>query len=519
VQPVRCSLAKKGDDHAEMLAISAPLLMRHVADAIALGTRCGVVGKSWSFSHLTGNAALQLDCGGKLLWEHGLADNSGLVGCLPFDAAMAHTGSTLPADRLAWVRGGTTMREIAMWAEGAGLSLVTSGDQLGPSLAGAVATGTHGSRLGYGGVQNMVRGMHVVTGPGQSVWIEPARAPVLSDAAVATFADAVIRDDAQFADALIHLGAMGVINGAVIELESKSLFDKRVPILKLEPIWTEWLDAVMARDFAAVAALLGCPGTPIFYEFSLNPFDPKGGDSVHILYFPSHAFAPNNGPGRTPRPADAVYAQAQLLAAQMGLLMESNLDLPSLYVAMVQQDLIDHPDLNGLPWSGLHRSDSETGERGALFNAGFAVPLSELPKAISTMCDAAAAMTDDRQFIFTYRFVTQAAGTLSHFRWDESVAIELDGASKLMADRFQVVQNSDTALDYVQAAFDANGVDYCMHWGKLGNNAHCVAMNFGDTATAGSPIGRWHRTRAALLPTATARQAMQNDVVAEYGMV
>lgn len=503
----------------EMLTTSAALLKTHADDADRLGTRCGLIGKAWSFSRLTGNAALQLECGGKLKWETGLADNSGLVGMVPVAAAELNANAQVPAGNLAWARGGTTMRELALWAEGRGLSLSTSGDQLGPSLAGAVATGTHGSRLGYGGVQNMVRGLHLVTGPSSSVWIEPASQPILADNVVGLFADHIIRDDALFYDSLLHLGAMGIINGAIVELEPKQLFDKVVPILKLAPIWADWIKAVMARDFAQVAHLLGHDGTPIFYEFSLNPFDPKGEDSVHILYLQSHSLLENNEPGRTPRPADAVYYYAQQLLNDDALKIASNLDLPTLYVALVRDDLVQHPTQNGLPWSGLHAQDEETGARGALFNAGFAVPFDQLPQAISSMCAGVTSFTNDRQFIFTYRFVTKAAGTLAHLRWDESVAIELDGASPLFAAQYQVTQNSEIALELVQRAFDADGIDYCMHWGKLGNNAKLVARNFGSSAMAGSPIARWYQSRAVLLPTAEGKRTMQNDLVVQYGMV
>jgi hypothetical protein len=503
----------------DMLTTTASLMKLHVAQADQLGTRCGLVGKAWSFSRLTGNGPLQLDCGGKLMWETGLSGNSGLVGMVPVSLDELHPAALGDAGTLAWTRGGTTMRELALWSEAHDLSLITSGDQLGPSLAGAVASGTHGSRLGKGAVQNIVRGMHLVTASDRSIWMEPARKPVLANDVALLFADDVIRDDGLFFDALVHLGAMGIVNGAIVEFERKQLYDRVVPIVTLAPIWDAWLAAVAARDWATVARLLGHDGDPIFYEFSLSPFDPKDAESVHILYFRSHSLLENNGPGRTPRPSDAVYVWAQQQVSEPTLKIQSNLDLPALYVRLVRDELAQHPTQTGLPWSGLHAKDEETGERGALFNAGFAVPFAQLEQTITTMCESVAALKNDRQFIFTFRFVTDAVGTLAHLRWPESVAIELDGASELFANRFGVTQNSNVALKLVQAALDAAGLEYCMHWGKLGNNTQIVARNFGGKAIAGSPIAAWHRTRSELLSTAQGRRTMMNDVVVQYGLV
>ena len=504
----------------EMLTASAALLGLHISDADALGSRCGLVGKAWSFSRLTGNAALQLHCGGKLAWENDLEPDSGLVGLVAVRVAELHPSATVPADTLAWVRGGTTMRELAVWAENHELTLSTSGDQLGPSLAGAIATGTHGSKLGFGAVQNMVRGLHVITSSGTSVWLEPASRPMLDDAAASQFADEIVRDDGRFADTVVHLGAMGIINGAIVELDRKQRFDKYVATPKLESIQQEWIAAIEARDFAEVSHLLGFEGEPVFYEFSLNPFDPFGAESVHILYYKSHSLVTNIGPVRTPRPADAIsYYFSTLAAGGSQVRLLSNLDLPALYVFLVQQDWAANGKHSGLTWSDLHSKDEETGERGALFNAGFALPFDQLQHAITVMCDAVATFKNDRQFIFTYRFVTKAAGRLAHLRWDESIAIELDGASRLFADKYQVTPISEIGLQLVQRAFDKVGLEYCMHWGKLGNSAQLVARNFGSRAIAGSPIAQWSASRSALLQTDQGKRTMQNDLVVLYGLV
>ncbi|MBO9712732.1 FAD-binding protein [Sphingomonas sp.] len=505
----------------EMFALSSADLFAHLRLADASGTYCGLIGKAWSFSMLTGNTKLQLECGGKLAGESHLEDNSGLVGIVPFRPGELHAASQLRPGLLAWVRGGTTMRALALWAEAHNLSISTSGDQLGPSLAGAIATGTHGSRLGYGALQNMVRGLHLITGDGHSVWIERASNPVLADTVATSFADKVIRDDRKFADALVHLGAMGIVNGAIVELEPLRLFQKNVPILRLAPMWDDWLKAVRARDFARAAKILGCDISPIFYEFSLNPFDPKGEESVHIFYSPTTALIDTEVPGRTPRPADAVI-QYVLQQTQLGMLEPDAApaaDLPAIYIGLVRKALEDEASLpNARKWSVLHSSDQATGGPGMLYNAGFAIPFGELSRAIDIMCDTVKDMGPGRQFIFTYRFVTGAAGTLAHLRWPESVAVELDGASPAALLPYQIgAPNSLQAAKAIQDAFHRRGLPFAMHWGKLGNAPAIVKENFGSAAEAASSLGQWNKTRDALLQP-EGKRTMRNQLVDNYDL-
>ena len=65
----------------------------------------------------------------------------------------------------------------------------------------------------------------------------------------------------------------------------------------------------------------------------------------------------------------------------------------------------------------------------------------------------------------------------------------------------------------IRKALDGAGVEYGMHWAKLGQlDATKVAADFG------SGISRWRRTRDQLLSTQM-RQICWNTALVQYGLV
>src|SRR5690606_31617373 len=110
-----------------------------------------------------------------------------------------HPESGLRADRLVLVQAGCTVRDLHGVTVPRGLTLATTGASCGQTLAGAISTGTHGSAFRVGAMPALVRGIHLVTGPGTSVWLEPTSQPAGSDALAAHLGATLVRDDAKFA--------------------------------------------------------------------------------------------------------------------------------------------------------------------------------------------------------------------------------------------------------------------------------------------------------------------------------
>lgn len=476
------------------------------------------IGRGWSFSALVGGIDTQIDL-------------SGLSGFALAEAADMAANAAYPADRTAFVLGGTRLRELLAWAQTRhGLSMMTSGTHLGLTIAGAIATASHGSRLGFGGMQDLVTGLHLVTGPTQSVWIERKSRPVLSDAVIATFTtQPAIRDDDIFADALVHLGGMGIVNGVTLEMVDDARYELGI---KRRMIDAAWLDDIAAGRWQKIAAALGYNASPLFYEITIDPMNWDGNKAVHTVYLPGRggnkAMVPDGE--ISPRGfADLSGAVMTALASAENGLKANSPDMwqgPGAfdrYCEVLENSPGYQKPPTNAPWNKLHFDEITGGYPGALYNASYAVRREDVAAIIPLICAAVKGLPPT--FVFTMRFVSNPSGTLAFTRFPETCVIEIDGFSR-NAPGFppQLGEAIAKGAALIRACLDganAQGTrfDYSMHWGKLGNlDAAKVHADFGPPGTPGSKIDRWRATRAALLDPALAR-VMWNKALIDYGLL
>lgn len=98
-----------------------------------------------------------------------------------------------PGSREVTVPAGMTLRQLHTWLAGHGLALPNLGDIDAQTIAGAIATGTHGTGAGFGGLATQVVGLTLVTGTGEVLRCSQTEHPEV------------------FAAARVGLGALGVI--------------------------------------------------------------------------------------------------------------------------------------------------------------------------------------------------------------------------------------------------------------------------------------------------------------------
>jgi hypothetical protein len=525
----------------------------------------GLVGRGWSFSPLIGNEKSQLHL-------------DGLAGCSAVNPADLHANCAIPSSKIALVSGGTRIAEIVDWAARRNLTVHTSGTHLGPTIAGGFGTASHGSKIGYGGLQNSILGIHLITGPNKSVWLERASRPVLKDAVFAHGSPNLTetelkRDDAMFEDVLIHLGGMGIVNGVAIELTENRPFGL---LRKAQPLSGEWMEKVAHGDFRGLANYLGYDALPAFYEVTIDPMYHPESDALHTMYFqaPPGATASDEdagllgasdaiiqltemlpkgiewktaissplwgpllmgGPGNTPFKFDAALFSEQV--ERKNACKTPNIP-PSAFIAYRVLGGFDDPrfpfqaagaDPSHYNWRGLHQGEITTGNPGALYNASFAINCAQLPLALAAICEATKILPPT--FLFTVRFVSNAEGTLAFTRFPQCAVIEIDGVSPLywkwqeiafpdLKPQFDKAANAvSTGALLVRAALDKVNIDYSMHWAKLGMlNPEKVESDYGPTTDPQSPISRWRRTRSNLLG-AKGELLFWNDALVQYGLV
>lgn len=112
---------------------------------------------------------------------------------------------------------GTTLKAINqfMWARKKAFPVMGGFD--GQTIAGVFPTGTHGSVLSYGGLNELVRSIDMVTPAGEKVRLEPAQGITDARAFKLLHPDFhLVQNDEQFAAALVSMGTLGVIHSVTV---------------------------------------------------------------------------------------------------------------------------------------------------------------------------------------------------------------------------------------------------------------------------------------------------------------
>lgn len=511
-----------------------------------------MTGRGWSFSDIIGAKSGEA-CTAMLILD-------GLSGTVLLSQAEKAQGFGKP---VALVGGGTRLRELAEQAERHGLAIVNSGTHLGTTIAGAAATASHGSRLGHGGLQNMVHGMHLITGIGESVWIERKSRPVLSNEATSKLNPSgakfcLVRNDEMFEDALVNLGCMGIVNAVAVELETTGTYER----IRLDQrIDQNWLNTLANGDWDAVGRALGKSEAPVFYELTIDPHAWNGPSALHIAYFAQHTPAPPK-PAYFAGLADVVGGlvwqalawkpQTNPLPRRGGFLeMPVPMEIFLPFSKTTAQSVFEHyrgdgefqgtcgPDAG--TWKDLHPDEITGGYPGSLWNASYAIARTDLPKAIPAICAAVAKLP--RSFVFTVRFVSNAEGTLAFTRFPETVVIEIDGlspwiCSKVAARWIAANGGNETGIepilktlrtirktlpvggDRVARALRGSGIEFSNHWAKLGTiTPQAVHAAFGNPSDPDSKLARWRATRDTLLSSDFAKAIFWNWGAVRMGVL
>ncbi|MBV8685183.1 MAG: FAD-binding protein [Alphaproteobacteria bacterium] len=468
-------------DPAEAAAARLAGTARLVGAELARGRDIRPVGGAWSFSQLH-------KTGGDVLTTRETA----AVGRL--DPATVVGG--LDSRRLRLVSGGTIIKQLNVALEAERLSIRTSGASNGQSVAGAMATGTHGSAPSEGGFQEHVRGIHLVTAPGRSIWLEPAAPGGLDPAFARTFADEVVRSDALFQAAVVHLGGLGYVSGVLFEAVPRFLVGivQRKAVLKRDA-----LEELARGDFQAFAARFGF-ADPYFVQAILNPFRPDTRPALVRLLVPI--------------PEEALFEELPFLGSlfnfdPLNALSDVIALLPpgarGEIIAILMRKL--YPELPkdggppvGVTWGTTTPDHHKVGD---LFSTGIAVERERLPEALDAMLPAFR-QHDGGDAVCTLRFVRKSPGTLAATRWEHNVVIDFDGLRSKASRR---------AYERVLAAVDAAGIPSRQHWGKLSLlDAARVRRDHGDAA-----VDAWRAARAQLLSPAMA-STFRSQALVDWGL-
>lgn len=473
---LRSGDAARGRDE---VAIAAKSVQDWLIQAQAAGRRVRPLGAGWSPSNV--NISSQS-------W---LLHTRRFNRCFRIGASDVLRG--IDADGLMLVEAGALVDEVSDKFEEQGRSLWTSGAGNGQTFAGASATGTHGSMIARGGIQDHIRAVQIVT-PAGIHWIEPV-AGVMSDAFVAATGSTVLRDDNIFAAAQLPVGSLGIVTALVVDSVPKFLVRPIQNLRKVERAALDWLAAGDFRRFSAAYAL---DQDPAFVQMIVNPYKPfKRPAMLRFLY-------------REPWRDDYPRATAGQLGAgydALSLLGRLLNDYPwargPLLQFAMKQGYASGPDIDVPPVYGSWGEGLDTHRPLAdLFNASVTIDRADLARAFGRICAVYARYGGST--VVTVRFMERAQGLLAPARFTHNAVIDFDGPrSPRTAD----------AYARVVECLDAEGIGFTRHWAKCCHlDAARVAADYGED------FRRWRAARDRLLPDPAHRALFGSEVLDNLGL-
>lgn len=361
-------------------------------------------------------------------------------------------------------------------------SLRTSGASNGQTITGAVSTGTHGSAIDYGAIQDHVVGLHLIIGPERHIWLERASNPVASQALIDMLDAEPVRDDALFDAAIVSFGGFGVIHALMIEVTERFLLEAHEERMAFNGGLKQ---AINSLDFDGID-LPDPSSRPYFFEMVLNPHARPDSKRAYITTMYKRSF---------PASHEIDYAISGGLKPGYDLLVTLSklIDVvPDLTQPLANKIIEEMLEPSDKPQFGtLGETFDFSTPRIGTAGAAVGVPLARTEEVLRLM-ERVMEDTGPAPVAFGCRFVQRSQGTLSFTRFNPTCVIDIDGALAKSTERF---------LEAAWRALRESGIPHTQHWGKINDlNAESVRSIYGDD------IDRWLTARRTLLPDAAHRR-------------
>ena len=455
-----------------------------LGDAVAAGKRLRCLGRRWSISPIatTDGWLLDLSDVSTLKW----LDRSDLSAAMSVRRDLAHV----------LVAGGASIRWINWAIHRAGWSIQTSGASNGQAVAGAMATGTHGSSFHIGALHDTVVAIHVVVSPAEHWWVEPAAAPLTADGFAPALGAKLVRDDELFSALQTSLGSLGIVVGVVLRCVPNFWLDlKRYPIDRLPAgalSSSQLIDRLASWQFDT---LVGLPLDRIWHiDAVFNPFSPDA-----QAYVSAYVLADNPTRG-TPAEVTGEHRgdewnpdMLQLVSRFIGVVpggpgLVTGAGLKTEYAKPVT----DSPRV----WGGWFAQQDLPG--GAV-GASMGVDSRQLGQAMATILETVRT-TSSVPCVVATRFVPASNAILPMNIFERTCMIDMDGAN--VPAMTELIAECCRRLEAAQVAFT-------MHWGKwigFQTRAHVAAV-YGDR------VARWRAARSRLLTDAAGARALSSPMI------
>lgn len=405
-----------------------------------------------------------------------------------------------------FAQGGTTIHSLHRSLGDIGLALRTAGASDGQRIAGAIATGTHGSAIDFGAMHDALLGVHLVVAGDKALFVMPATEPALTSdvgdwlQAQTGIPTETVRDDDAFAAALVSLGSLGVVHGVVLEAE-------RLYGLRRQVIAFDFRDAALRRAIETLDTLPlhpHRPRRPFHFEVVLSPYPPRGRGAFVVLLWKEDADPPPTSlPPPDPELSLDLFNFIGALSGAIkgpvgGLVVEGivNVLLRSRY-----RERDDDPRFPGEVFGPSHLPP------GNGTSTEIAVPHEHTFAMLSAIYGAIGAEAAEGRHLlgaFGVRFVPRGRGALLGMN-QRDMTTHIEMGSIQTPDAMKIYERCWRALD------DAH-IPFTCHWGQQGGHTPArTQAYFGQNAQ------KWRTAREAML-TVAAREVFASKMLASAGL-
>ena len=480
----RWSDGSRPNEHVWRAGLCA--LQQIVRDAEAQGRRVRALGGAWSLSDAATTNDFMLNT--KPL-------NCIDVGLSPKSLAPNFAGTK---EHLVFTQCGASVLELNQVLEASGVALPTTGASNGQTIAGAVATGTHGSAHQVGGMQEFVVGLHLVCEGGKHYWLERASRPVVSASFVALLGAELLRDDDVFDAALVSFGSFGIVHALLLEVCPLYVLERHVR----RHAFAEVEHALATLDVSALGLAHGA-SLPFHFEVVINPYELASGQGAYVR---SLYKLPRPAPDLAPPPALQTRSdQGDDLLGVLGVLTDAvPAAIPSAVGTLASQQM--KPVSFSIATPG--QTFGTTGIRGDVLS----MELSVAPADVVAVVRCVAQVAREHTFagLIAVRYV-KASRALLAFTQDciaspivATVELPCVGSARTLE-----------AFDRIWDALDRAGIRHALHWGQ------CLPGTYGAARLRqlyGDRVDRWLAARHRLLPSAAGRRRFANGFLERLGL-
>lgn len=406
--------------------------------------------------------------------------------------------------RMYYFQSGAQIVQINNVLEKNGLSLPTTGASNGQTIAGAVSTGTHGSALKVGAMQDYVRALHIVTSEKEHYIIQPASRTIVNKTLSDIFGAVLLTDDDLFYSALVSFGSFGIIHGII--LETVSLFQLetyclRVNYADIRNVY-DYLKNFNHNSSNNLVDFLNKNGIqssedPHHLDIIVNPYASSSNSYLRVMFkkpYDQTKLSPETQPNS--RVGDDILSAVASIADIVGEAVPTVVTMLFGQVAQVQKGYTQTPR-NIFGDSTIYRPKNG----GASVELG--VPIEKAQEAVDSV--NATASSSSFAGVIGIRFVKNSLATLAFTRFAPlTCTIELPAV------------NSQATQQFYRKVFqdlDSKKIPFTLHWGQEGDYSPQRLQSM-----YGNSVEKWTQQRNRLLPDHVQRYMFTNDFLKRCGI-